>query len=111
MKLAWTNRTLRDVLLSSKAKNIWKAARERVSPGIPVCPLDMTELEWTKLLFGGPACQVLFQTVYAAWLVLFEVPSCSVDLGMQLELISRYVEECVRAASKNSMPHFILLCP
>lgn len=57
LKLAWTNRTLRDVLLSSKAKNIWKAARERVSPGIPVCPLDMTELEWTKLLFGGPACQ------------------------------------------------------
>ena len=53
--LSRTSRIFRDTLMMRNASFVWKAARERF--GAPECPSNVSEPQWTVLLFGNH-CQV-----------------------------------------------------
>jgi hypothetical protein len=56
LKLARTTKAFRHLLLNKTFISVWKAALEGV-PGLPPCPADMTEPEWSNLVFS-PHCHV-----------------------------------------------------
>ncbi len=56
LKLARTTKAFRRLLLNKAFITVWKAALEGV-PGLPPCPADMTEPEWSNLVFS-PNCHV-----------------------------------------------------
>jgi hypothetical protein len=56
LSLAKTSEDFCKLLMSRKARSIWKASFDRV-PGVPACPRDMPEPRWANLLFGSPKCQ------------------------------------------------------
>ncbi|KAJ7104524.1 hypothetical protein B0H15DRAFT_810431 [Mycena belliarum] len=53
--LARTSHAFRGQLLSQSSNNIWRKARENVDG--PDCPQDLSEQQWTHLLYGPAQCQ------------------------------------------------------
>jgi hypothetical protein len=50
LRLARTTKSLRAVLLNRNARSVWIDALEAV-PGLPACPVDMSEPAYTRLVF------------------------------------------------------------
>ncbi|KAG8964440.1 hypothetical protein FRC05_003814 [Tulasnella sp. 425] len=52
LRLARTNKALRNHLMSKRSRCVWKAARAVVVPPVPICPKGMSEPQLAVLLFA-----------------------------------------------------------
>ncbi|KAI0029289.1 hypothetical protein K488DRAFT_56675, partial [Vararia minispora EC-137] len=59
VNLSRINKSFHRVLSSKRSALMWKAALSNArGGGAPSCPVDISELGWANLLFGGSSCQV-----------------------------------------------------
>ncbi|KAK7038803.1 hypothetical protein VNI00_010433 [Paramarasmius palmivorus] len=56
LALIRVNKAFRSALLAPDTRSIWKSTRE--SCNAPEPPLDMSEVDWARLLFGNHYCQI-----------------------------------------------------
>jgi hypothetical protein len=56
LHLAWTARSVRSLLMSREQRSLWQITLSNVA-GLPECPPDLTEPQWTYLAFY-PHCHV-----------------------------------------------------
>ncbi|KDR81922.1 hypothetical protein GALMADRAFT_240234 [Galerina marginata CBS 339.88] len=68
LHLSRTTKELRALLMSRSSMSIWKQSRSNI-PGLPECPLDLTEPQYANLAFGKSChfCHRSLGTMHTAW--------------------------------------------
>jgi hypothetical protein len=111
INLSRVNKEFRATFMSRSARFVWTRVLEGV-PGLPGCPLDMTEPQYASLIFEQH-CLVLFSYVFFAP-VLFTDPPVSATRHATVFALRRFIFPCAydfaRLALVQSNVFASLLC-